>query len=489
MAGIAGILAKSPDKSTVERMLETLTHRGPDLMRIDENGPLCAGVRASELSDPRGDGYATDGEATIFFDGEIYNYRAPGQTDAEAALELYHTYGRAFPGHLEGVFACAIWDGEELLLARDTVGVRPLYWGRTADGDLCFASEMKSLVGIAEEITELLPSTAFSSVTGTGAYLPYHAEVHVPRGEDEAIARVREAMLGAVQRRIDDGAVGACLLSGGLDSSIIACAAHHLGLRDIPLITVGVEGAPDVENAKIVAAQLGMEHVIRIYTPEDVERLVPDAVWTMESFDEDCVSGTIANMIASSEAAQRTNCILSGEGGDELFGGYHLLKEQATDNDKLRMMDQLIAVAYNTAVQRLDRAMMANSINYRTPFIDAEVVAVAMQLPVNWKIHPRGAKEIEKWIIREAFADLLPREIYERDKLRFSGGTGTDGLMDRLAEDKLADGAWSDQDESNKTPAGYVLSSPKEMWYYNIFKEKFPGKAFEPLVGRWDPGK
>ncbi|MBS3735098.1 MAG: hypothetical protein KGY99_09260 [Phycisphaerae bacterium] len=487
MAGIAGILAPQPKPDTVEHMLETIAHRGPDTLSSHQAGELTAGVRAATLSDARGDGYATAGDVAVLFDGEIYNDRAEGQSDADVVLELFDRYGRAFPGHLEGVFACAVWDGSELLLARDTVGVRPLYWGRDGDGNLCFASEMKALVGVAKEVTELLPATMFSSVYGTGGYLPYHPNVHVPTKRADAIQRVRDVLLGAVQRRLDDGAVGACLLSGGLDSSIIACAIHHLGVRDVPLITVGVEGAPDVENAKIVAEQLGMEHRIHLYTPDEIEGLVEKAVWTMESFDEDCVSGTIANLIASGAAAETTNCILSGEGGDELFGGYHLLKKQPTDNDKIKMMDQLIAVAYNTAVQRLDRAMYGNAINYRTPFIDAEVVAVAMQLPVRWKIQPTEAKEIEKWIIREAFADLLPQAIYERDKLRFAGGSGTDDLMDRIAQDKLPDGAWSEQ--NRKTPGGYTLNSPKEMWYYRIFKQQFPDPAFESLVGRWDPDK
>jgi asparagine synthase (glutamine-hydrolysing) len=147
-------------------------------------------------------------------------------------------------------------------------------------------------------------------------------------------------------------------------------------------------------------------------------------------------------------------------------------------------MDRLIAIAYNTAVQRLDRAMMGNSINYRTPFIDTDVIAFAMQIPVRWKIHDAGGgRLVEKYILREAFRDLLPEQIYKREKLRFAAGTGTDGIMDEIANGEVKD------DKSMTTAEGYSLNSAKERWYYEIFREKFPAPCFERLVGRWDPDK
>jgi asparagine synthase (glutamine-hydrolysing) len=487
MAGIAGIVGRDR-ADNVRRMIETINHRGPDTVRNHHTDALAAAVCASRLSPARGDGFAADAGLAVLFDGEVYNDRPDGESDAQVALGLYRRHGRAFAGHLEGVFACAVVDGDEVVLARDAVGVRPMYVGTDGDaGGAAFCSEMKGLVGVSEDVWELPPATTWSTATGLAGFLPYYPPVHVPTGVDEAIARVREVLLAAVERRIADGAIGACLLSGGLDSSIIACAAHHLGLRDVPLVTVGVEGAPDLANAEIVAEQLGMEHKVHLFTPEEIEHSVPRAVRVMESFDEDCVSGTIANLFASALADESTNCILSGEGGDELFGGYHLLKELPTEAQRLNMMHRLIEVAHNTAVQRLDRAMMANAINYRTPFIDTEVVALALQLPVRWKIHPTAdGRQVEKWIIREAFRDLLPDAIYRRDKLRFSGGTGTDGLMDRLAEDKVAAGEF---EELRLTEAGYRLNSPKELWYYRLFREAFPAACFERLVGRWDPGK
>jgi asparagine synthase (glutamine-hydrolysing) len=132
--------------------------------------------------------------------------------------------------------------------------------------------------------------------------------------------------------------------------------------------------------------------------------------------------------------------------------------------------------------------MMGNSINYRTPFIDTEIMAFAAHLPVDWKIHrlENGAL-MEKWLLREAFRDLLPETIYKRSKLRFSGGTGTDGVMDNIARRHVSEGEFNE--DTRSTPEGYTLNSRKELWYYRLFKEQFPDPCFERLVGRWDPGK
>ncbi len=487
MAAIAGLLGGEPQTKVIEKMLSTIVHRGPDTIRLHQVGAFCGGVRAAKLSAARGDGFAQDGDVTVLFDGEIYNSRSRGWSDADVAAALYRKYGRTFAAHLEGVFACAVIDADAVVLARDAVGVRPLYWGTTAQGTLCFASEAKALVGISGDVAELPPATTWSSRTGLAGYLPAYPDVGVGEDLAQVTAALRKVVMEAVQRRLEDGAVGACLLSGGLDSSVIAAAAKALGAH-LPLVTVGMEGAPDLANAKLMAEHLHLPHHVFCYDTEQIVAQVPRAVWMLESFDEDCVSGTIANLFASAQAAKLTNCILSGEGGDELFGGYHLLKDLPTEQERLAMMDRLIRVAYNTAVQRLDRAMMGNGITYRTPFIDTAVIALAMQLPVSWKIHSGPDGElVEKYILREAFHDLLPEAILRRSKLRFSAGTGTDELMDTVARSQKVAGGFT---ESSRTTAeGYTLNSPKELWYYRLFKEKFPAPCFERLVGRWDPGK
>ena len=487
MAGIAGILQKNAQEEILQQMLDKMKHRGPDTRDIHKADNFCGGVTASELSAVRGNGFASDGTVAVMLDGDIYNERNGDQSDAQLALELFKKHGRGFAGYLQGVFACAVYDGEDIILLRDPVGVRPLFYGKADTGEVCFASEMKALVDHVDNVEELLPSTLYTAESGVAGYVVHNPTVNVPSKADEAAEQLRECLSEAIRVRMSDNAVGACLLSGGLDSSIIASVAHKIN-PDIKMITVGVEGSPDLENAKIMADYLDANHEIYMFDRQQIKEAIPKAVYMLESFDEDCVSGAIANLFASATAAKYTNCILSGEGGDELFGGYHLLKKLPTEGQRLKMMDKLVEIAYNTAVQRLDRAMMGNSINYRTPFIDTNVIAFATQTPVQWKIHDSGdGKLVEKWLLREAFKDMLPEEIYLREKLRFSGGTGTDGLMDTIASEEIDESEFNES--TRKTPAGYYLSTLKELWYYKLFKQYFPSASYENLVGRWDPFK
>jgi asparagine synthase (glutamine-hydrolysing) len=485
LAGISGIHGSARAESKIKTALQAIRHRGTDFEKVSQAGNACVGIVSNKISGERGTGFAEAGGIKVFIDGDIYNDRENGVSDAEVALGLYRKHGGLFPAYLKGVFACAVCDGDDLMLARDAVGVRPLYFG-IKDGSVYFASEMKALKDELKEIQELLPATVFSAQRGVSGFLPAYPETTVPADFKSACKVLREKMLKAVELRMQDGAVGGCFLSGGLDSSVIAAIAHTLD-KGLPAITVGVENAPDVANAKIMAKHLGMRHELYLYDHREIGQKVENAVYALESFDEDCVYGTIANMIASGFAAKFSRVLLSGEGGDELFGGYHLLKDLPTESAKLTMMNKLIAISYNTAVQRLDRAMMANSVHYRTPFIDTDLIAYALQLPVSWKIHPKGDRQIEKYILREAFKDMLPREIYERDKLRFSRGTGTEGHIDKAMAGLV--GKVDFNPTTQKTPEGYTLNSPAELALYHIFKKQFPPAAYERLVGRWDPNK
>ncbi|MDY6845052.1 MAG: asparagine synthase-related protein, partial [Thermodesulfobacteriota bacterium] len=325
----------------------------------------------------------------------------------------------------------------------------------------------------------------FSSQTGTENFPMFVPEVPTFNTPEEAREILRDLLIKATADRMSDGAVKGSALSGGLDSSIIAVIANQID-PTIPFFTVGIEGSLDIKNAQLMADYLDARDRIHIHiiSEKEIEKAVPDAIWYLESFEEDCISGCIANFFASHLASQHTKCTLSGEGADELFGGYHLLKEIENGKERKAMMDKLVNIAYNTALRRLDRGWLSCSVNYRTPFLDSRVIALSQQIPVEWKIH--GPTQVEKWILREAFRDMLPPEIADRRKLRFSAGTRVDDIMDTIASKHISQ---EEYEAHRTTKSGYQLNSPKELWYYKIFKDLFPDDTFEKQVDRWDPFK
>jgi asparagine synthase (glutamine-hydrolysing) len=296
---------------------------------------------------------------------------------------------------------------------------------------------------------------------------------------------LRELVIDAVRKRIKG--VGGISLSGGLDSSIVATIAKEFN-PDLHLFTTSIEKipGPDLENAKLMAEFLGMEHHIYLISDTDITDLIREAVWYLESFDEDCISGIISNYFVSKMAKKYTNSILVGEGADELFGGYRMvLKNSKVTSDEYReqLAQRLLDISYNTALRRLDRGWMANGVDYQTPYLDAKVVAFSQKIPMDWKIY--GAKQVEKFILREAFRDMLPFEIANREKLRFAMGVGTDNIMDELISKKIDP---EEIKERPKTEYGLSFASFKEVYYYDEFLQLFP-PAYEKQTVRWDPFK
>jgi len=338
-------------------------------------------------------------------------------------------------------------------------------------------------------VEELPPGHYYSVKNGLQPFDGYTPELPDFDTPQEAADTLKELFVRAVEKRMADGAVQGVALSGGLDSSVTAAVAKSMN-PDIILFSTTIRRYPskDIKYAKLMADYLGLEHHIYEITDEDIRRLIPEAIWYMETFDEDCISGAIANFYTSKMIAEYTNCVLVGEGADELFGGYfHELEDIPEVQEKERVARKLVKIAYNTALRRLDRSWLANSVNYRTPYLDPEVVAFSNTIPMELKVRydAEQARDVEKWILREAMREWLPAEIADRPKLRFAGGTGVDDLMDELTADKISQESY---EKNGQSEGGLILHSPKEMYYYTVFQERFP-VGYENMVARWDPFK
>lgn len=496
MASIAGIVSQHGKidgdcTQQLGKMLKLMRHRGPDNTIIrtlrDDRGALGAGEVI--LTPERTYSTRLEESPLILFDGKLFNDRAEGQTDIDLFLDYYEKYERDCFKYLNGSFTCAIVEkDDEVLLARDHVGARPIFFGYE-DNNFYFGTEMKALADhVRFDIQELAPGQLYSTKKGLREFEAFTPEIPDYGDDLKAAAGVlRELLIAAVKRRMPG--VGAVSLSGGLDSSIIAAIAKEFN-PDLHLFTGNVESAtgPDLENAKFMAEFLGMEkqHHICNITDEVIENGISDAVWHLESFDEDCISGFIANYNVSKLVKEHTSSALVGEGADELFGGYRMVLKSPkvkSPEQRERLARKLVEISYNTALRRLDRAWYANAVNYRTPFLDTRIVAFSKKVPMEWKIY--GEKQVEKYILRETFRDMLPERIANREKLRFAMGTGMDDVMDRIVGEKIDP---EEFEKRSKAAYGMPFSSFKELYYYDEFLQMFP-PAYEKQTVRWDPFK
>jgi asparagine synthase (glutamine-hydrolysing) len=385
MASIAGIFSLNGDVlegcgQQVGKMLERMRHRGPDNTVVrtlpDRHGAL--GANEVNLTPERTCCTSLTRPPFIVFDGELFNERASGQQDVELFRELYEKYSKECFSLLEGSYTCAIVDAGEVILARDSVGARPLFYG-SEHGLLCFSSEMKGLIDhIRFDVNELPPGHIYSTNEGLKPFEPFVPNVPEPGTIKEAAMTLRQLLIEAVQKRMPG--VRGVSLSGGLDSSIVAAIAKEYN-PDLHLLTGTIDSVPgpDLENAVLMAQSLGLEHHLHVYriTDSDILDLIPRTVWHLESFDEDCISGIISNYYVARMAKEYTNAILVGEGADELFGGYRMVLKNpkvTSDAHREQLAQKLLDIAYNTALRRLDRGWMANAVVYQTPFLDARII-------------------------------------------------------------------------------------------------------------------
>ncbi len=501
MCGIVGMWGEV-DKSKVQSMIEALRHRGPDGQGIHAhlNHGVLGHIRLAIMDPAHGQQpiHNEDRTAALVANGMIYNHPQlrkqlgdahdfVSNSDSETILHIYEDHGLSTPLLLDGMFAFAVCEGDRLVLARDRIGIKPLYYGgQTGENGfstMYFASELKALTPLTENIKEFPPGTLYDSSSGFHTY--YEVPARVPIELDLALhtRQVRTTIEAAVKKRLlSDVPLGA-FLSGGLDSSIIAAVAKKY-MPELHTFSVGSEGSRDLEAARRVARHIGSTHHEYIYNAVEVVEKLPEIIYHLESFDQDLVRSAIPTWFCARLAAENVKVILTGEGADELFAGYTYHKD-ITDNNALHNeLRRSVTRLHNINLQRVDRMTMRHAIEARVPFLDTDVIAMAQTVPPRFKLYTGDdGRRIEKWILRKAFEDLLPADIVWRNKEQFDEGSG---MIDLLPDVLKRTTAGIDSDAYKSRFKADRLRSNEECFYHRLLMEQFE-RPQELLanVGRW----
>lgn len=496
MCGIAGSWGGLTESSEIEMMLKKLFHRGPDAhgLLICEDGGL--GHQRLSIMDPAGGDqplYNEDRKCAIVANGEIYNFpqlrqklaadhRFCTSSDSEAILHLYEDVGgEEAVRQLDGMFAFAIADQDKLFAARDAIGIKPLYYSED-HGRFWLASELKALAGQVDNIKEFPPGSVYHSDTGFQTFYEVPDIMPGNRSAEYYLKRIRETLESCVNKRLMSDVPLGAFLSGGLDSSLIVALARRSLGRPLHTFSVGLENSGDIMAARRLAEYLDTIHHEYILTIEEIMEKLPEIIYHLESFDRDLVRSAIPCYFTSRLAAQEVKVILTGEGADELFAGYDYYKDiddldQVLHNELRRSVSSL----HNINLQRVDRLTMAHSLEGRVPFLDIEMIKLAQEVPAKFKL--KGDPPMEKWILRQAFEDLLPPDILWRQKKQFDEGSGTVDLLDEALKGTVSN---EEAQARQKEYPEAKLRCPEECFYHKLFMQVFDRP--EPIlknVGRW----
>ncbi|HET9571065.1 MAG TPA: asparagine synthase B [Bacteroidales bacterium] len=490
----------------VLKMAKKLRHRGPDWSGIYCGDKVLLAHERLSIVDPTSGSqplFSPDGTCVLAVNGEIYNhqeirerykdkYEFQTQSDCEVILALYQDKGVDFIEELNGIFAFALYDlkNDIYLIARDHIGIIPLYMGWDRHGQFFVGSEMKALEPFCAKVEVFLPGHYLSSKNGVLEKW-YHREwtsYDAVKDNVSSVDKLREALEASVKRQLMSDVPYGVLLSGGLDSSIIsAIAKKYSALRvesgdqqnawwpQLHSFAVGLVGSPDLAAARKVAEHIHTVHHEINFTVEQGLDAISDVIYHLETYDVTTVrASTPMYLLARAIKAMGVKMVLSGEGADEIFGGYlyfhkapsakDLHDETVRKLDKLHLYDCL----------RANKSLAAWGVEGRVPFLDKEFMDVAMTLNPEDKMCRQG--RIEKWILRKAFEEYLPAEIAWRQKEQFSDGVGYSWIdnLKVVAAEKISD------QQMAEAASYYPINPPQnkeEFLYRSIFAEHFPSSS------------
>ena len=498
---------KSDDlRPQILEMSKKIRHRGPDWSGIFSNDKALMGHERLAIVDPTSGNqplFSQDGRYVLAANGEIYNHKELRQqfegkykfktaSDCEVILALYQEKGPAFVDEMNGIFGFAIYDTQEdtYFVARDHMGIIPLYMGWDQHGTFYVASELKALEGVCTKI-ELFPPGHYLSSTDEAPvqwYTRDWMEFGEVKDNTTSVEDIHDALAAAVRRQLMSDVPYGVLLSGGLDSSVTSALAKLYASKRVESddkqaawwpqlhsFSVGLEGSPDLAAAQKVADHIGTVHHEIKFTIQEGLDAIRDVVYNLETYDITTIrASTPMYLMARAIKSLGIKMVLSGEGADELFGGYLYFHKAPTAKDfheeTVRKLDKL----HQYDCLRANKSLAAWGIEGRVPFLDKEFMDVAMR--INPKDKMINQERMEKWVVRKAFEKYLPESVAWRQKEQFSDGVGYNWI-DTLKE--VVEAAVSDEQMANaqyrfpkQTP-----QNKEEFYYRSIFEEHFPSET------------
>jgi asparagine synthase (glutamine-hydrolysing) len=515
-------------RNQVLEMSKKIRHRGPDWSGVYTGENAILSHERLSIVDPLSGKQpliSDDGKIILAANGEIYNHKEIRKefegkynfktfSDCEVIIPLYKTYGKDFIEKLSGIFAFALYDSEKdvYLIARDEIGVIPLYQGWDKAGRYYVASELKALEGNCQTIEEFPNGYYFYSKDDkpTRWYFrdweDYGKVKSNPKACDEkgqiinpaVIEKVRNGLENAVKQQLMSDVPYGVLLSGGLDSSIIAAITQKFSKKRIESdskeaawwpqlhsFAVGLEGSPDLIAAKKAADYIGTVHHEVHFTIQEALDALPDVIYHIETYDITTVrASTPMYLLARVIKSMGIKMVLSGEGSDELFGGYLYFHKAPNAQEFHEELVRKMSKLHLYDCLRANKSLMAWGVEGRVPFLDKEFIDIAMNLnpcdKMNIKL-PDGSQRMEKWILRKAFEDMLPESICWRQKEQFSDGVGYSWIdtLKKMTEEKVSDAEFARRE--NRFPVN-PPKTKEEYYYREIYSRLFPSDSAAKVV-------
>jgi asparagine synthase (glutamine-hydrolysing) len=508
MCGILAIIGKGKEEQLVRELSKRMSHRGPDEsdLHITEKGYILSHERLS-IVDLQSGKQPIKGSKTacMVHNGEIYNHQELRQgvlkehvfrtkSDSEVIVHLYEEFGYEFCNMLDGDFAFVVVDGDDYMAARDPLGVKPLYHGLDERGRIYFSSEMKSIADQCKTFSTFPPGHYYTAETGFVKYYRPEYEDYSKADQDLNFELIRSALTEATRKRLMGDVPVGVLLSGGIDSSLTTSIASRLLAESgekLHSFSIGLDAdAPDILAARKVAEFLGTVHHEVNFTVEQGIEILDQLIWHLETYDVTSIRASAPMFFLSKKIADLgVKVVLSGEGADEIFGGYLYFRNAPSAEEFQKETIERVQKLFASDLLRADKSTMAHGLETRVPFLDKAFLDLAIRIKPEEK-QPKTYQDKEKYILRKAFDTLdnpyLPEEVLWRQKEQFSDGVGYSWInqlieycSSKVTDEQLRDAA---------VEFPYNSPTTKEAYFYrSIFNKYYPQLSAAQTVRKWIP--